>query len=100
MKGSKRVEVQMHLRDMDMDRKRDVFCRQHVMISDSSRELTSDYNYQHDTIHRTASSSRGILECEIAKAGRNSVQDKRTRHRSASYQIFIQCERLERIMRH
>lgn len=100
MKGSKRVEVQMHLRDMDMDRKRDIFCRQHVMISDSSRELTSDYNYQHDTIHRTASSSRGILECEIAKAGRNSVQDKRTRHRSASYQIFIQCERLERIMRH
>ena len=36
MKGSKRVEVQMHLRDMDMDRKRDVFCRQHIMISDSS----------------------------------------------------------------
>ena len=45
MKGSKRVEVQMHLRDMDMDRKRDVFCRQHIMISDSSRELTSDYKY-------------------------------------------------------
>ena len=88
MKGSKRVEVQMHLRDMDMDRKRDVFCRQHVMISDSSRELTSDYKYQHDTIHRTASSSRGILECEIAKAGRNSVQDKRTRHRSASISDF------------
>lgn len=88
MKGSKRVEVQMHLRDMDMDRKRDVFCRQHIMISDSSRELTSDYNYQHDTIHRTASSSRGILECEIAKAGRNSVQDKRTRHRSASISDF------------
>lgn len=100
MKGSKRVEVQMHLRDMDMDRKRDVFCRQHIMISDSSRELTSDYKYQHDTVHGTASSSRGILECEIAKAGRNSVQDKRTRHRSASYQIFIQCERLERILRH
>lgn len=88
MKGSKRVEVQMHLRDMDMDRKRDVFCRQHVMISDSSRELTSDYNYQHDTIHRTASSSRGILEWETAKAGRNSVQDKRTRHRSASISDF------------
>ena len=26
----------MHLHDMDMDRKRDVFCRQHIMISDSS----------------------------------------------------------------
>ena len=57
MKGSKRVEVQMHLRDMDMDRKRDVFCRQHIIISDSSRELTSDYKYQHDTVHGTASSS-------------------------------------------
>ena len=88
MKGSKRVEVQMHLRDMDMDRKRDVFCRQHIMISDSSRELTSDYKYQHDTVHGTASSSRGILECEIAKAGRNSVQDKLTRHRSASISDF------------
>ena len=100
MKGSKRVEEQMHLLEMDLGRKRDVFCRQHIMISDSSRELTSDYNYRHDTVHGTASSSRGILECEIAKAGRNSVQDKRTCHRSASYQIFIQCERLERIMRH
>ena len=88
MKGSKRVEVQMHLRDMDMDRKRDIFCRQHVMISDSSRELTSDYKYQHDTVDGTASSSRGILEWEIAKAGRNSVQDKRTRHRSASISDF------------
>lgn len=87
-RGSHKVEVQMYLHDMDMDRKRDVFCRQHIMISDSSRELTSDYKYQHDTVHGTASSSRGILECEIAKAGRNSVQDKRTRHRSASISDF------------
>ena len=58
MKGSKRVEVQMHLRDMDMDRKRDIFCRQHVMISDSSL---------HESLRATTSTNM-ILSMEQRRA--------------------------------
>lgn len=101
MKGSKRVEVQMHLRDMDMDRKRDVFCRQHIMISDSSL---------HESLRATPTTDM-ILSMEQRRAREIYSNGKQPRlggiafkinERAIAaqvYQIFIQCERLERIMR-
>lgn len=102
MKGSKRVEVQMHLRDMDMDRKRDVFCRQHIMISDSSL---------HESLRATTTTDM-ILSMEQHRAREIYSNGKQLRLggiafkineraiAAQAYQIFIQCERLERIMRH
>lgn len=48
----------MHLHDKDMDRKRDVFCRQHIMISDSSLHESS----------RATTSTNMILSMEQRRA--------------------------------
>lgn len=48
----------MHLHDMDMDRKRDVFRRQHIMISDSSL---------HESLRATTSTNM-ILSMEQRRA--------------------------------